>query len=177
MSHAARLAALAMTLGLVAGCTTSDPARTAAAEAVNADNALGKVPAYCPQVSLREGTAILRKGEGEELQYIASITTTTRSCRVRDGQLYMEVGIAGRVVPGPAAKTGGATLPIRVAITDSGKVVYSNLGQQQVSVSHNSGPQNFTYVDRDVRLPEPQAKTLTIYAGFDEGAPAKTAAR
>lgn len=134
--------------------------------------ASGTIPDYCPQVSLREGTATLRKGEGDALQYVASITSNTRSCRVRDGEFFMEVGITGRLVPGPAAKPGNVTLPIRVAIVNAGSVAYSHLGQQGVRIDSAGGPVDFTYVDRNVRLPLPQGRTLTVYVGFDEGAPA-----
>ncbi len=146
-----------------------DPGGVVDGVGVDAAAGQGTVPDYCPQVSLREGTAILRRGEGDNLQYIASIASTTRSCRVLNGELYMEVGIAGRLVPGPAAKPGSAMLPIRVAILNSGQLVYSQLGQEQVSNDPAGGPKDFRYVDRSIRIPVPQGRSLVVYAGFDEG--------
>ena len=160
----------------VAGCSTSGggpapaPASNVSLPASPSQMAsAGKVPDYCPQVALREGTAILRKGAGESIDYVASITGTTRSCRERDGEYLMEVGVSGRVVPGPASKGGTVNLPVRVAIVDNGKVVYSQLGQQGVLLDSNGGAINFSYVDRAIRFPAPVGRNLTIYAGFDEG--------
>ncbi|MBB3949685.1 hypothetical protein [Aureimonas jatrophae] len=164
-----------LALGLSACNTTTapqpiqPPSGTPAQQPMTAS---GTIPDYCPQVSLREGTATLRKGEGEALQYVASITSNSRSCRVRDGEFYMEVGITGRIVPGPAAKAGNVTLPVRVAIVNAGSVAYSELGQQGVRIDPAGGPVDFTYVDRNIRIPLPQGRTLTVYVGFDEGAPA-----
>ncbi len=173
-----------------AGCSTSGrgpapaaPASTASLPA-SADQVAtaGKVPDYCPQVALREGTAILRKGSGEAIEYVASITGTSRSCRERDGEYLLEVGVTGRVVPGPTGKGGTVNLPIRVAIIDNGKLVYSQLGQQGALLDSTGGAVNFSYVDRAIRFPKPAGRTLTIYAGFDEGptpegGAAKTASR
>ncbi|WP_148640011.1 MULTISPECIES: hypothetical protein [unclassified Aureimonas] len=187
-----RLAILALAGLVSAGCSTSGrgpapaPASSASLPASAAQVATaGSVPDYCPPVALREGTAILRKGAGDSIDYVASITGTTRSCRERDGQYLLEVAVTGRVVPGPAAKGGTVNLPVRVAIVDNGKLVYSQLGQQGVLLDSSGGAVNFTYVDRAVRFPKPTGRTLVIYAGFDEGpapagakpAGAKTASR
>ena len=166
-----------------AGCSTSGggpaPAApsTASLPASPAQAAsAGRVPDYCPQVALREGTAILRKGSGEAVEYVASISGTTRSCRERDGEYWMEVAVSGRVVPGQVSKGGTVDLPIRVAIVDNGKVVYTHLGHQGVLLGSADGAVNFSYVDRNIRFPAPAGKTLTIYAGFDEGPPAQAVA-
>ncbi len=170
-----RFAALALLAFGLSGCNAltatqpiQPPMGTPAQQPMTAS---GTIPDYCPQVTLREGTATLRKGEGDALQYVASITSNTRSCRVRDGEFYMEVGITGRLVPGPAAKPGTVTLPVRVAIVNSGAVAYSELGQQGVPIGTAAGPVDFAYVDRNIRLPIPQGRTLTVYVGFDEGTP------
>ncbi|WP_279481516.1 hypothetical protein [Aureimonas sp. SK2] len=165
--NAAGLVVAALALS---ACNSTGPSlgRSAPSPAAVANSA-GIVPDYCPQVSLREGTAILRKGSGDDLQYIASIAATTRSCRVRDGQLFMEVGIAGRLVPGPAARPGSVQLPIRVAILNAGQLVYSQLGQQPISTDPAGGPKDFRYVDRAIRIAVPEGRSLTVYAGFDEG--------
>lgn len=168
-TFARNVAGIALATLALGACSTSGGGgnSVAPAPARQASNE-GTVP-DCPQVSLREGTAILRKGEGDNLQYIASIVSTTRSCRVRDGELYMEVGVAGRLVPGLAAKSGSAQLPLRVAILDSGKLVYSQLGQQSVSTDPAGGPKEFRYVDRSIRIAMPKGRSLVVYAGFDEG--------
>ncbi len=165
---------------LLAGCSTAGggpnatpPPSTGVAQAA----APGAVPDYCPQVSLREGTAILRKGSGNDVDYVASIGGTSRACRERDGQYFMEVGVSGRVVPGPVSKGGTVTLPIRVAIVDAGKVVYSQLGEQGVLLGSSGGAVNFSYVDRGIRFPKPTGRSVIVYAGFDEGPTQPASAR
>ncbi|MEN0002008.1 MAG: hypothetical protein AAF940_14095, partial [Pseudomonadota bacterium] len=88
----------------VTACQTGSP------EAVlNVDDAVTEADlrAYCPRPSLLEGTAILREytegndGNPEEVVYQAAITDVTRSCRYRNGQLFMQVAAAGRVLNGP----------------------------------------------------------------------------
>ncbi|KAB0679567.1 hypothetical protein [Aureimonas leprariae] len=128
----------------------------------------GVVPEYCPKISLRENTAILRKGEIGKQQYIASITQTTRECHVLNGELYLKVGVSGRVVAGPAGEGGTAALPIRVAVVSGADTLYSNRGTQSVAYAQGS-PGRFVYVDEAIRVPEPPARNYAIFVGFDEG--------
>ena len=169
MFNAARTATLLGAVSLIAACTSNDrtvvldgtpPRMSAAAE--------GVVPDYCPRVSLREGTAIMRKGDGPALQYVASIVSTSRECHVLNGELRMKVGISGRIVPGPAVKSGEVGLPIRIVVVQGATVLYSQIGSQAVSLQPGSTP-TFVYVDSSVVVPEPSSKDLVIYAGFDEG--------
>ena len=131
--------------------------------------AAGAESPFCPQVTLREGTAILRKNVGDEVDYVASISEATRDCRIIDGRLRMQVGVTGRVVPGAAARARPVNLPIRVAVLRGEDVIYSELGQQAVSVAPG-GAQTFRYLDQGVAL-DPTERNVTIYAGFDEGPP------
>ena len=160
--HASRIAILAGSLGLLSACSTSSPDVPVVAAQQ------GTEAAVCPRIALREGTAILRRGGPEALEYVASITETSRSCRVIGGQLVIEVGIAGRVTPGVAARAGGVQLPIRVAVTRGTDVLYSNMGTQSVAVTPGAGAQNFLYVDRSVRIAEPADRAVAIQVGFDE---------
>lgn len=171
MFNAARVTVLLGAAALVSACasTAKDDAplvpppgmRTAAFE--------GTIPDYCPKVSLREGTAILRKGEAAALQYVASITSTTRDCRVVNGEMRMKIGISGRVVPGPAAKAGEIGLPIRIAVLAGTDVLYSQVGSPSVTLQPGGAAVQFVYVDQSVSIPEPTEKNLVIFAGFDEG--------
>lgn len=158
--RASRIAPIAIGLAALAGCSTSSAPPAPVQPPVQA-------AAFCPPVVLREGTATLRRGEPDALQYIASIAETSRSCRVEGGALVVEVGIAGRVTPGVAARAGQVQLPLRVAVTRGDEVLYSNLGRLGVSIQPG-GPQTFTYVDRAIRLQEPASRTVNIQVGFDE---------
>jgi hypothetical protein len=141
MFNAARITALLGAAALVSACasTKDDAPLVPPPASMNAAASDGTIPDYCPRVSLREGTAILRKGDGAALQYVASITSTTRDCRIVDGQLRMKIG------------------------------VYSQIGSRAVTVKPGGGAEPFVYVDQSVAVPEPTEKDITVYAGFDEG--------
>lgn len=172
MFSASPIAALAAAALLLSACTSNDNGGAAlegVPPAMAAAEAEGTIPAYCPQVSLREGTAILRKGEGESLQYVASIVSTSRDCRIVNGELRMKIGVAGRVVPGPAATPGEIGLPIRIAVVRGVDVLYSQQGSRAVTLRPGEGAEQFVYVDQAVAVPDPTARSLVVYAGFDEG--------
>lgn len=129
--------------------------------------------AYCPRVTLLEGTAYLRtytdgnEGNADEVIYQAVITDVTRSCRYRNGQLLMEVAAAGRVVNGPQGAAGSLNLPVRVAIRAGEDLPYSQLGR--IDVAMNQGATQFIYKDEQIILPEPEIRNLQVLVGFDEG--------
>ncbi|TCD13485.1 hypothetical protein [Oricola cellulosilytica] len=131
--------------------------------------------AYCPRPVLREGTAILRtftrgnENNPDEIIYQATITDVTRTCRYRDGLLYMSVVAAGRVVNGPKGTTGNLELPVRVAISHGEDLPYSRLGKINVPISPGGGATQFIYKDEQVSVPAPTEPSLQVFVGFDEG--------
>lgn len=136
--------------------------------------------AYCPAVSLREGTAVLRKyakgGEGDpqKLVYQASVTDVTRSCSRDQTNMTINIAAAGRVVPGPAGGSGPVTLPVRVVVLRGGdSVVYSKLHQQQVNIPNPAVATQYLFSDPAVVIPLPEPGTIQIFVGFDEGPPAR----
>lgn len=134
--------------------------------------------AYCPQVTLREGTAFFstyaKGGDGDpaKLAYQASIADVTRSCTAADGTTTINVAIAGKVIPGPAGGPGTITMPIRVAVVYGGEVLYSQLHKYQVAVGAEAT--QFLFSDPNVVIPTPaQGGTVQVFAGYDEGPPKK----
>jgi hypothetical protein len=140
------------------------------AETVTAD----ELRAYCPRVTLRSGTAFYstyeRGGDGDKsrIVYQASITDVTRSCQYDGGMLNMAVAAAGRVVPGPVARDGTITMPIRIAVVRGEEVLYSKLHQYQTSIAALSPATQFVFKDPAVSIPIPTARNIEIYVGFDE---------
>ncbi len=137
---------------------------------------------FCPQVTLREGTAFFTsyaKGADKEdgskdpalAVYQASITDVTRSCSRATGALVINVAVAGRVVPGPKASGASVTMPIRVAMVADGNVLYSQLQQFQVTVNPTDAATQFVFNDPNGTVPLASAKAIQIFVGFDEGAP------
>ena len=98
-------------------------------------------------------------------QYVVGICVS----EYRNGQLFMTVAAAGRVVNGPKGSGGDITMPIRVATSEGESVPYSNLGQFTVNVVPGAGASQFIYKDDQIVLPEPQSRGFVVYVGFDEG--------
>ncbi|MEM1377318.1 MAG: hypothetical protein AAGG69_08000 [Pseudomonadota bacterium] len=146
-------------------------------DALNVDEAITEADlrAYCPRPTLLEGTAILREytdgndGNPDEVVYQAAITDVTRSCRYRNGQLFMTVAAAGRVLNGPKGEGGTLNLPVRVAVQQLESVPYSTLGRLDVTVIPGAGATQFIYKDEQIVLPEPTERNLVVLVGFDEG--------
>ncbi|MEO0543801.1 MAG: hypothetical protein AAFY99_08275 [Pseudomonadota bacterium] len=156
----------------LAACQTGTPD-----EVLNVDDAITEADlvAYCPRPTLLEGTAILREytdgndDNPDEVVYQASITDVTRSCRYRNGQLFMQVAAAGRVLNGPKGTGGQLNLPIRVAVRQGESIPYSTLGRLDVTVIPGAGATQFIYKDEQIVLPEPTIRNLVVLVGFDEG--------
>lgn len=172
MVIAARGLAFGGALALLSACSSTNSGADLAGDAPPAASvtaAQGTEARFCPNVSLREGTAILTRKAGDDVEYVASVTDTTRDCRIVDGKLRMKIGIAGRVMPGPAATDRAVSLPIRIAILNGEDVIYSRLGKTNVQVTPNAGAQTFVYVDEAIAIDQASARSIVIYAGYDEG--------
>jgi hypothetical protein len=175
--QAKRVTRFGALIGLVAltACQTSKVEDTLGTAAKDSDLTAEDLRAYCPRVVLREGTAILRtytKGNDEnpdEIIYQATITDVTRTCKYRDGLLYMTVVAAGRAVNGPKGTNGNLDLPVRVAIKQGESVPYSQLGRVQVAVAPGAGATQFIYRDDQVTVPGDSPQSLQVFIGFDEG--------
>lgn len=131
--------------------------------------------AFCPPVSLREGTAYFttyEKGGQDQpgsVIYQASITDVTRKCTYGTGSFGMTVAVAGRVVPGPKGNTGTITMPIRIVAVRGGEVVYSKLFQHQVAISDTAGATQFIFNDPNVMITGTPDRSIQLMVGFDEG--------
>ena len=161
----------AMTLVACQTASTEDTLGSAAEEKVTEAD----LRAYCPRVQLNEGTAFFQTytegndGDPDELIYQASISDVTRTCRYRNGQLFITVAAAGRVVNGPQGTGGSITMPIRVAVKEGDQLPYSRLGKFDVTVTPGAGASQFIYKDDQVVLPEPAIRNIQILVGYDEG--------
>lgn len=168
-------------LASLAGCTTSGTENGANSslptKATSGEKRISETElrAYCPSVSLRDGTAFFNtyeKGGDKDPEcviYQAALTDTTRSCQYGNGTLTMDIAGAGKVVPGPKYKTGTIVMPIRVAIRQGDQVVYSKLHKQRVSITNPDTATQFVFNDKGVTIPMPDKQNVQIFIGFDEG--------
>ena len=75
----------------------------------------------CPQIEVQDGTSAVRVYAGADqsnanLRYQFSLDNAARECQLADGQLNIKVGVAGRVLVGPAGAPSSFTVPVRVVI-------------------------------------------------------------
>jgi hypothetical protein len=132
------------------------------------------VQGACPEVLLREGTAYYttyaKGGDGDPAKVIhqASISDTTRQCRISGDQLVVTVVVTGRVVGGPA-KSGEVNLPLRVVALDGETVLYSELQKQPVVMTAGGRRSSSSTPMPSVTLPAGASRTAKLYAGFDPG--------
>lgn len=158
-------------LGLTACSTTKSDTTTEVKETRVTESELR---AYCPSITLLEGTAFLSKydkgGQDDpaQLVYQGTVTDTTRACKYNNGTLSMEVAASYRVVPGPKFKGGNVSLPIRVAVVEGDKTVYSKLHRPTVNISGNNAAQ-FVLNDNSISMPIPARQNVRVFIGFDEG--------
>lgn len=159
---------------ILAGCSTSGSQPPAGGAPADARVTQAELQAYCPRISLREGTSYFssyEKGGNEDstrLIYQASIADVTRDCRRDGGNLTVTLAAAGRVVPGPKFRNGAVTLPIRVAVMQGDKVISSTLHKQAVSMAGDQSAVQFLFSGASVSVPEASARQVEIFIGFDE---------
>ena len=171
-------------LAVVAGCNqtdkpadlglSSDTAGTqASATAQQTQPAV--VQGSCPQVFLRDGTAVLRryakggKDDPSKLLYQVTLADSTRQCVLNENQLVMTIMVQGRIVTGPAgAASGTVNVPIRVAASDGSNTLYTDLVQFPVTIP-SDGTAQFVFTKNNVAIPGGSGGFVRAYVGFDEG--------
>lgn len=171
-------------LAVVAGCNqtdkpadlgvTSDPSGVETAHQQQTQTAV--VQGSCPQVYLRDGTAVLqRHGKGakddpQSLAYQVTLADTTRQCVLNESQLVMTVMVQGRVVTGPAGVGGSSVnVPVRVSVLDGSTSLYSEVVQHPVAIPADGGAAQFVFTKTGVAIPGGSGGFTKVYVGFDEG--------
>lgn len=175
-----------------AGCQSSDKGLFSGAKTAVPDTRVkaSDLSAYCPTITLREGTAYFNtyaKGtrkanpddgsdaddNSDNIVYQAAITDVTRDCTRNAGQLTLNVAVAGKVVPGPKGGTGAITMPIRIVVLHGSDILYSQLHQYKLQITDASAATQFMFNEPNITIPEPTDRGYQIFAGFDEGPPSK----
>ncbi len=135
---------------------------------------------FCPEVLILEGTAASQAYAGTppssaNLRYQYALGDTARECTLEGDQLAIKIGVAGKVLLGPAGSPGGFSVPVRIAILrerDNVPLV-SKLYRAAVTVAAGETKADFTIVSEPLRVPfiQDHAKDdYTIKVGIDEGA-------
>ncbi|MEM6665626.1 MAG: hypothetical protein AAF638_04420 [Pseudomonadota bacterium] len=132
----------------------------------------------CPRVAIRSGAQSLtrfapgRDGIPEAVTVQAAITETARECSPSGRTMTMRVGVAGRIVRGPAGDgTVTVSLPVRVvAVLRETEVAYSELQRVTLEVPAATSFTDFRVVDDQVTFEVPDdasGASYTILVGFD----------
>lgn len=133
----------------------------------------------CPEVVVLEGTAASQAYAGSppsnaNLRYQYALTDTARECKVEDNQLVLKIGVAGKVLLGPAGTPGSFNVPVRMAVlheTDNSPVT-SKLYHAPVTIGPSESEASFTIVSDPLEVPfiqEHAEQDYTIKVGIDEG--------
>ena len=164
------------TVGNVVDSVTRREAQPAAVTEVPVQPA-GGVTVRCPAVQIRQGTQGVtryaggRDGESAGVRHQFSIIRTARDCRFVDGTLFLRIGVAGRVVLGPAGAPGSFSEPMRFVVARGGiEPVYSETQTAQVTVPGGATSAEFDLVDSDIRIevrPDETVNNFQIFVGFD----------
>jgi hypothetical protein len=174
-------------LAVLAACSSTDTSgmfssvgKKKESDTAGNDTNLVVMQGACPQVYLREGTAVYReyaRGVKKDVQGLAdpnklvvqaTLDATTRQCRKTAEGLVVTVVVRGRLIAGPSGKDGTYTLPIRVAATDGDNTLYSELSKFQVTIPPGQGNAQFIFTKDNVVLTNIGTMTR-LFAGIDEG--------
>ena len=165
---------------LLAGCgaiPTGLGGGTATPAAVETAAPVAGVAVKCPAVQIQPDTQGVtryaggREGDAMAVRHQLSITRTARDCRFVDGTLFLRVGVAGRIVLGPAGGPGTFSEPVRFVVARGGvEPVYSQTRTVQVSVPSGATSAEFDIVDADIQVQVRADETVNnfqIFVGFD----------
>ena len=138
---------------------------------------------FCPQVIVLEGTAASQAYAGTpassaNLRYQSALDDTARECTLEGEQLAIKIGVAGKVLLGPAGSPGSFSVPVRMAILRErdNQPIISKLYHAAVTVAAGETRADFTIVSEPLRVPFIQDHAeddYTIKVGIDEGASAE----
>jgi hypothetical protein len=136
----------------------------------------------CPEVVVLEGTAASQTYAGTppssaNLRYQYALDDTARECTLEGDQLAIKIGIAGKVLLGPAGSPGSFSVPVRMAVLreHDNQPIVSKLYRAAVTVAAGETRADFTVVSEPLRVPFIQDHAeddYTIRVGIDEGASA-----
>ena len=135
-----------------------------------------KINGYCPSVGILGDTNVYQtyakggEGKANMLIHQANITQTARECTAMGAEMYIKVGVAGRVLGGPKS-TGKdkAVLPLRIVVKQQDTVLYSQLHKVPVLLAPPDRSALFAKVDEGIAIPTPQERNVQILVGFDSG--------
>ena len=137
---------------------------------------------FCPIAQIPEGWASLTQRradaqsdplDGEDptaILYQASITQVSRECRTRGDQIFIRVGVAGRLVRGPGSTNiAGVTVPITIQAVELGGpdagVKNETVSEAQVALSAGQPSNVWAIVENGFTAPA-GSQSVVLRVGF-----------
>jgi hypothetical protein len=148
---------------------TATPAAVAQAQTT----ALPAIATECPPIRVRPGTEAMfyygngRVGDARSLQYQGVIDESSRNCVVSNGLITVNMGVAGRVLLGPAGNQTSVNAPLRFAVERDGQAVFSEKYTVPVPVVAPARSAEFVKTIENVAIPYLGGEKITIWVGFD----------
>lgn len=134
---------------------------------------------FCPEVLILEGTAASQAYAGtppsnENLRYQYALNDTARECTLEGDQLAIKIGVAGKVLLGPAGSPGSFSVPVRMAVLkeQDNAPITSKIYHATVTMPAGQTEADFTIVSEPLHVPFIQDHAeddYTIKVGIDEG--------
>ncbi len=143
-------------------------------------------PLQCPSVDVLDGTASYRTYAGTEqtneaVRYQFSMGEVARECTHSGKDVLLKVGVAGRVLLGPAGSPGSFTVPVRIAVRrdGDGKAVATKLYDVPATIAAGEDATSFQIVSDPIAVPFVTSNAdddYTVLVGFDAAPKAPAAA-
>lgn len=115
---------------------------------------------FCPSVIVLEGTAAAQFHAGDppsntNLRYQYSLGDAARECSLEGDQILLKVGMAGKVLLGPAGSPGSFTVPVRVAVVRErdNQALVSKLYKAAATIGSGQTQADFTIISEPMRVP------------------------
>ncbi|WP_051335552.1 hypothetical protein [Methylocapsa acidiphila] len=134
---------------------------------------------FCPEIFVLEGTAASRVYAGappsnDNLRYQSSVDDVARECALDGDRISLKIGVAGKVLLGPAGAPGAFNVPVRVAVVreKDNQPLVSKLYRASASVPAGETYAAFTIVTEPLFVPFVQDHAeddYSIKVGIDEG--------
>ncbi|TLP45673.1 MULTISPECIES: hypothetical protein [Cohaesibacter] len=134
-----------------------------------------KFAGYCPSVSILGDTNVVqrfdKRGVGskdQNLIYQGVINQTARECAMLGAEMFIKVGVAGRVLGGPrSTQKTVAELPLRIVVRQQDNILYSKLHKIKVSLNTPDRSALFAKVDSGIAIVTPSERNVQVLVGFD----------
>lgn len=138
----------------------------------------------CPEIFVLEGTAAAQFYAGSPpsnatLRHQYAIGDVARECKLEGDQILIKVGIAGKVLLGPAGSPASFSVPVRIAIVreSDNQPIVSKLYKAGATISRGETQAEFTVISEPLQVPFIQDHAnldYTIKVGIDTaGTPEK----